>query len=163
MSFFPSYSTFKDFDKLVTISVTQLGILGADSFPSLLDTIYCLNQILPLLSPCHQKCIFFSVPLSIKFFLYCDLIIANNHTSSALRDTSTGLICPSSWGGFFFWKGWDLQWNFIWAGEAVPEHFLVLLILRISPANGSVSGVTLSGLVESLSALQPRSAKTDPT
>lgn len=42
-----------------------------------------------------------------------------------------------------------MQWNFIWAVEAVPEHFLVLLILHVSPADGSVSRVTLSGLAES--------------
>lgn len=43
------------------------------------------------------------------------------------------------------------------------EHFLVLLILHISAANGSVSRITLSGLAESLSVFQPRSAKTDTT
>lgn len=145
----PSCITFslKVLAKLLPSLSLTLVYLGL-TLPSLFVAIYCLNQILCLISPCCQSCIlFFAMPSSIKFFLYCGLIITNIHASSALGDT--GLICPSAWGSFFFWKGLDLQWNFIWAGEAVPEHFLVLLILHVSPANGSVSRVTFSGLAES--------------
>lgn len=151
MSLSPYYSTFslKVLRKLLPSLSLILVYLGL-TLPSLFVTIYSLNQILYLISPCCQNWFawdFFAMPSSIKFFLSCGLVIINTHISLTLGDT--GLICPCPWGSFFFWKGLDLQWNFIWAGEAVPEHFLVLLILHVSPGNVSVSRVTFSGLAES--------------
>lgn len=138
----------KGFGKAVTIFVTHFGVLGADSSFPLCHSVLLEPDLVSDFSLLPELYFFFfAMPSSIKFFLYCGLIITNTHASSALGDT--GLICPSAWGSFFFWKGLDLQWNFIWAGEAVPEHFLVLLILHVSPANGSVSRVTFSGLAES--------------